>query len=72
MDRENRVAWLKEHRGTVGVLAQMVADHEERIAELEAMVRSQKAMLDEIASAAGFGLGDAYSAAAIIGRLKHG
>lgn len=37
--RDARVEWLKEHRGTVGVLAQMVVDHEERIAELEAELK---------------------------------
>lgn len=42
----------------------------ERIAELEAMVHNCKAMLDEIATAAGFKRGDTYSAPAIIARLK--
>lgn len=41
-----------------------------RIAELEAMVHSCKAMLDEIATAAGFGAGDTYSAPAIIEKLR--
>ena len=42
-----------------------------RIAELEAIARSQKAMLDDIAEAAGFTLGDTYSAKALIGRLQN-
>jgi hypothetical protein len=41
-----------------------------RIAELEAIAHTSKAMLDEIATAAGFGAGDTYSAPAIIARLK--
>jgi len=40
-----------------------------RIEELEAIVRQQKSMLDEIAEAAGFDLADAYSAASIIASL---
>ena len=38
----------------------------QRVAELEAMVRANKAMLDEIAAAAGLGVGDSYSAQALI------
>jgi len=41
-----------------------------RISELEAIVRQQKSMLDEIAEAAGFDLTDTYSAASIISGLK--
>lgn len=41
----------------------------ERIAELEAIAHSTMAMLDEIATAAGFKAGDTYSAASIIARL---
>jgi len=41
-----------------------------RIRELEAIVRSKGAMLDEIATAAGFQLGDTYSARAVIVRLQ--
>lgn len=42
----------------------------ERISDLEAIVRQQKSMLDEIAEAAGFDLADTYSAASIISGLK--
>jgi hypothetical protein len=41
-----------------------------RIAELEGIARSQHAMLDEIARAAGFGELDTYSAPSIIARLR--
>lgn len=41
-----------------------------RIAELEAICLSTKAMLDEIAEAAGFGLGDTYSVQAIVAALR--
>lgn len=46
------------------------ACHLERIAELEAISHSQKAMLDEIAEAAGFCPGDTYSAASIVDALS--
>lgn len=42
----------------------------QRIVELEAIVHTRKAMLDEIATAAGFGAGDTYSAPTIIARLR--
>lgn len=41
-----------------------------RIEELEGMLHNTKAMLDEIAHAAGFGLGDSYSAGSVIARLR--
>lgn len=41
-----------------------------RIAELEAIVRSQSAMLEELAATAGFGRGDTYSAFSIIDALR--
>lgn len=43
---------------------------EGRITELEAVCQGQKAMLDELATAAGFGLGDTYSAKEVIKRLS--
>lgn len=50
--------------------AQAVEALRERIAELEEICHHQGAMLDEIAAAAGFGVGDTYSAKAVIERLR--
>lgn len=44
----------------------------DRVDELEAMVRSQQALLDDIAAAAGFKTGEQYSAASLTARLKDG
>ena len=47
-----------------------LCERDVRIAELEGMVRSKGAMLDELATAAGYTTGDSYTARALIERLK--
>lgn len=42
------------------------------IDELESMLQSRSAMLDEIACAAGYRAGEQYSAAGIVARLRDG
>lgn len=43
---------------------------EQRIAELESIVRAKCAMIDEIAFAAGYEVGEAVTVQGIISRLK--
>lgn len=51
--------------------AREVALLRQRIAELEAMLASSHDMMQEVAKAAGFHIGEQYSAASIIARLRH-
>jgi hypothetical protein len=68
------VANQSDHAGVTEALcgfAEVAVQAERRrIVELEGILRCQGAMLHEIAEAAGFTIGDAYSAPAIIARLR--
>ena len=51
-------------------LADQLRRAQDRIVELEEMVRTQHEMLQDLATAAGFHLGETFSAQSLIARLR--
>ncbi len=59
-------------QGDLSVAELQLRPAQDRIEELEAIVRSSDGILQDIVKAAGFQRGEAFSAASIIARLKDG
>ena len=49
-----------------------IAEMEARIQQLESIVQTQSTMLSDIATAAGYKMGEAYTVPALIARLRDG
>lgn len=49
-----------------------IADLTKRVRELETIVRAQSAFIDELTTAAGYSRGEAFTARALVARLRDG